>query len=103
MGMTFTDDEIRSLGVDNEQEYIRTFSRWERLLHRVKSGQNLDGLDGAGSRLPREPRTLSNSLFVSLVASFADPTQRKIWRELILDLIADDLAELIAGIDQGGE
>lgn len=44
---------------------------------------------------------LSDRMFVSLCACFADPTKRGILRALILDLLADDLAELLAA--QGGE
>ena len=49
------------------------------------------------------PRPVSDGLFLALCASFADPTKREILRGLILDLLADDLAELLSGMDAGGE
>lgn len=44
---------------------------------------------------PPPPR-LAKKEFLQLVACFADPAYREILRALILDLLADDLADLLA-------
>lgn len=47
------------------------------------------------------PRPLERCGFLALAACFADPTKREILRALILELLADDLADLLA--EDGGE
>lgn len=83
---------------DDEAEYQRTFTRWEKLLHRCKTGTLLTRYQDWRQKDNRSPASLSNRMFVSLCACFADPNQRQILRELFLDLIADDLAELLAAM-----
>ena len=83
---------------DKEEEYNRTFTKWERLLHRCKTGTLLKSYQNWKDRNKRSPSSLSNGMFVSLCACFADEKKREILKELFLDLIADDLAELLAAM-----
>ncbi len=48
------------------------------------------------------PFPMNDGQFVALCASFGEPTQRECLRALILDLLADDLSDLLAGTDTGG-
>jgi len=47
------------------------------------------------------PFPMHDSQFIALCASFAEPTQREALRALILDLLADDLAELLTPAEGG--
>lgn len=47
------------------------------------------------------PFPMFDSAFVALCASFAEPTHRECLRALILDLLADDLAELLTPAQEG--
>ena|SRR6266478_1155832 len=85
------------LNVELAEEFEREHDsparrRWKRL---TEVAPDLARFDMPGWNAGHPPSEFSKSLFVALCACFADPTKREILRDLILDVLADDLRELL--------
>lgn len=73
--------------------------RWQ-LLSRLSP--QLNYIHGRRPGRREAPLPLYDGTFVSLCASFAEPSHREALRALILDLLAEDLADLLADVGTGG-
>lgn len=93
--LTKEEERNLELAADFEDKYLSPRQRaWQRLL---KVAPNLTRFEPLGSDSTNVPNPLANGLFLALCAAFADPVKRDILRALILDLLADDMADIIVG------
>jgi len=69
--------------------------RWQRWLNILEIAPAIESLGplSINQRIP--PEDIDDKTLLSIAACFADPRRREILRALILDLLADDLAEIM--------
>lgn len=76
--------------------------RWQRWLNLLEIAPAIELLGplSVNQRIP--PEDTDDKTLLSIAACFADPRRREILRALILDLLADDLAEIMKQLQVRG-